>query len=90
MMKVSVHHWRYEDGLLSPNAHHELPGARLDPLPAGWYCWAYTDNNAEFTDWMQLHCPGAECLHRFNSGDPMFTVFISSKEEAMKFRLAWQ
>ncbi len=87
-MKVSVHHWRFENG------HEYVPTVPsiIDEyvMPHGWYCWAYTDNNEEFTDWMQLHCPSAECTHRFNSGDPMFTVYISSKEEAMKFRLAWQ
>jgi hypothetical protein len=86
-MNVSVHHWRYEDGTTISN-----PGSRfqLDPIPRGWYCWAYTDNNKEFEEWMSRLCPTADICCRFNSGDPMYTVYISNDAEATIFNLSWQ
>lgn len=86
MLKVSVHHWRFEDGLTIPN-----PGSRweLPPVPRGWYCWAYTNNDEEFEKWMARTCPTADICHRFNGGNPMYTTFISNNNEALLFQLAW-
>ena len=88
-LKVSIHHWRYEDGL--PIDYGDVPPPLFgpDPVPAGWYCWCYPSNYNKFEEWMELHCPTADVTFRFNSGDPMYTVCIFSKEESMLFCLAW-
>ncbi len=85
-MKVSVHHWRYEDGITPVN-----PGNQFGEMvpPRGWYCWAYPDNNHEFEQWMADNCPTADCTHRFNSGDPMYTVYISDESECFIFKITW-
>ena len=86
MRKTSVQHWRFEDGETCPN-----PGSQfaMDPPPRGWYCWVYAADDNEFREWMTRMCPGADCTHRFNSGDPMTTVYFSDDKEAMLFRLRW-
>jgi hypothetical protein len=84
-----IHHWRFEDGKTPPNAGHPIKELILDPSPRGWYCWMYTKDDEGFRDWMAQCCPTAEVIHRFNSGDPMWTVYISDENEAMLFRLKW-
>ena len=83
-MKISVHHWRFEDGVTPINPGN-LFGETI--LPRGWYCWVYPEDDHEFEDWMNVHCPTAECYHRFNSGDPMYTVNIFDDRECMLFTL---
>jgi len=85
----SIHHWRFEDGKTSPNAGHPIKELIHDPPPRGWYCWMYPGNDEEFRTWMAQCCPTAEVIHRFNSGDPMWTVYISDENEAMLFKLKW-
>lgn len=85
-LKVSVHHWRFEDGKTCPNPGSAYP---LEPPPRGWYCWAYPSNDREFEQWMDQFCPTAEYQHRFNSGDPMYTVQLWNDKEAMLFDLKW-
>jgi len=84
--KTIVHHWRYEDGETCPNPGSWFPST---PPPRGWYCWAYPDDNNEFSDWMEKNCPTTDIALRFNSGDPMFTVYISDDKEAILFQLKW-
>jgi hypothetical protein len=86
MRKMVIHHWRFEDGLTIPNPDSKWP---LDPPPRGWYCWVYTDDNDVFQEWMNRMCPTADCTRRFNSGDPMTTVYISKDSEATAFQLRW-
>ena len=86
MRKTLVHHWRFEDGKTCPNPGHPIP---LDPLPRGWYCWVYPEEDRVFEDWMSKNCPTTDCTHRFNSGDPMYTVYIKDDTEAMLFNLKW-
>ena len=86
MRKTVVHHWRFEDGKTSPNSGHRY---ELDPPPRGWYCWVYAADSMEFTEWMIRMCPTADCTHRFNSGDPMTTVYIKDDAEATLFQLKW-
>ena len=85
-MTVSIHYWRFEDGKTSPN-----PGSKwaMIPPPKGWYCWAYTSDDFNFEEWMDRCCPTADVTYRFNSGDPMYTVYITDEKEAMLFQLAW-
>jgi uncharacterized protein YndB with AHSA1/START domain len=84
--KTTIHHWRFEDGGTSPN-----PGGiiEIDPPPRGWYCWVYPKDNEEFEAWMKKNCPTADCTRRFNSGDPMTTVYIREDREATLFQLKW-
>lgn len=89
-MAVKVNHWRHETGepefvgesIVYPTGYRESP-------PRGWYCWAYPDNDYEFEQWMKINCPKSSWQHRFNSGDPMYTVQISDAEEATSFKLQW-
>jgi hypothetical protein len=83
---TSVQHWEFHNGVDPIN-----PGS-LWPMvpPRGWTCWVYPDNDREFEVWMQEHCPTAECIHRFNSGDPMYTVYIHDERECMLFKLKYQ
>jgi hypothetical protein len=84
--KTFVQHWRFEDGKTCSNPDSRWPA---DPLPRGWYCWVYAADSMEFKEWMIRMCPTADCTHRFNSGDPMTTVYISDDKEAMLFQLRW-
>jgi hypothetical protein len=87
--KTSVHHWRYEDGLTCPNPGMPKGMGRLDPPPRGWYCWIYPEDDDEFRSWMKDCCPQADITYRFNSGDPMWTVYITDEQEALMFKLKW-
>jgi hypothetical protein len=85
--KTSVHHWRFEDGKtpLNLGSRWEMP-----PAPRGWYCWVYPENNDAFESRMAKNCPTADCTQRFNSGDPITTVYIKDDKEAMLFELKWR
>ena len=90
MTKATVHHWRFESG------EDEWVGESIvyrsgwrTGAPRGWYCWVYPQDDHQFTDWMIINCPTADVIHRFNSGDPMFTVHITDDQEATLFILRW-
>ena len=84
-MKTVVNHWRFENGIDPVN-----PGSLWPSIaPRGWYCWVYAASDKEFCDWMSKMCPSADVTHRFNSGDPMHTVYIKDDAEAMLFQLRW-
>ena len=83
---VSIQHWRFEDGKTCPNLGSQWES---EPSPRGWYCWVYTDDYGEFIDWMEKNCPTTDCTHRFNSGNPMTTVYIKEDHEAVLFQLKW-
>jgi hypothetical protein len=85
MHKTVVNYWRFEDGNTCPNPGSMFPS---DPPPRGWYCWVYADDD-EFREWMTKMCPTADITHRFNSGDPMWTVYIKEDTEATLFQLKW-
>ena len=84
--KTTVTLWRFEDGKTCPNPDSQWS---MDPPPRGWYCWVYPEDDFEFEEWMSRMCPTADCTRRFNSGDPMTTVFISDDNEATLFQLKW-
>lgn len=84
-MKTSVHHWQFHNGVDPINPGSQWPSI----LPRGWTCWVYPADDREFEDWMKKNCPTADCTHRFNSGNPMYTVNISDDKEAMIFQLRW-
>ena len=88
-IRASVRHWRFEDGNTCPNPGLAQGRGRLDPPPRGWYCWVYTKDDTAFEDWMGRMCPTADITHRFNSGNPMWTVYISDPTEATIFRLMY-
>jgi hypothetical protein len=86
MRTTSVNHWQFYDGVTPIN-----PGNIFGEIvpPRGWTCWVYPENDQAFEDWMATNCPTAECTHRFNSGDPMYTVNITDDKEATMFQLKW-
>lgn len=83
---TTIHHWRFEDGKTVPNPDSRW---KMDPPPRGWYCWVYPQSDDDFVQWMEQHCPTADHTFRFNSGDPMHTVYIKDDTEAMLFTLKW-
>lgn len=98
--QVSVEHWRYEDGwsaipyiLQDKNVPADTrPTKEFDPADIGWRCWIYTHDyaNVDIDTWMKKNMTGEyECIHRFNSGNPMHTIFITSDEDATLFKLTW-
>lgn len=84
--KTSVHHWEFHDGITPINPGN--PFGEMIP-PRGWTCWVYPEDDREFEEWMAKNCPTTECTHRFNSGNPMYTVYIKEDKEATIFRLRW-
>jgi hypothetical protein len=85
-MKASVHHWRFETGDREDSVGDLW---KHDPMPRGWYCWVYPKDGCDFDGWMTKNCPSADVTFRFNSGDPMYTVYIKDDEEATLFGLKW-
>ena len=83
--KTSVHHWEFHNGIDPINPGSQWPHI----LPRGWTCWVYAADDDEFREWMTRMCPTADVCHRFNSGDPMTTVYIKDDKEAILFRLRW-
>jgi hypothetical protein len=86
MQGTKVHHWKFHDGVTPINPGNQF-GETV--LPRGWTCWVYPDDDNEFVEWMNRMCPTADVTHRFNSGDPMYTVNISKDSEATAFQLRW-
>lgn len=86
MQGTSIQHWQFHDGVTAIN-----PGNRFGEIvpPRSWTCWVYPDDDREFEEWMTRMCPTAEWTHRFNSGDPMYTVTITKDSEATAFQLKW-
>lgn len=92
-MKVSVHHWSYNDGVSPINPGN--PFGEIVP-PRGWSCWAYPYGDDatykefdKFEQWLRDNCPSAEYTRRFNSGDPMVSIYIKEPDDAMLFMLTW-
>lgn len=98
-MKPSIHHWRYEDGWQNIPAfliEKGQPSKEFHADIVGWHCWVYpySDDKTfkdfeQFERWLDENCPSAEYTRRFNSGDPMITVFIRDKNDAAMFCLTW-
>lgn len=90
---MKVHHWRYEDGWIEipPILRKDGgPDREFNSQRRGWFCWVYTDDEASFTKWMKKNMKGKyDCTFRFNSGDPMHTVWIQNDEDATLFKLTW-
>lgn len=89
MADMKIRHWRYEDG-----KDLSIGSFKTEPSAAGWYCWAYPNKNKEFETWMETTYGNDENRarwdHRFNSGDPMYTVYFRDESDAMLFRLRWE
>lgn len=90
--KTVICYWRYDDGWTETpefnTSKHIKKEFRKEVV--GWHCWVYPANNGEFVKWMKDNMKGQyDCTHRFNSGDPMFTVNIRSDEDATIFKLKW-
>ena len=86
MRQTVVHHWSFHDGVTPINPGNQF-GETV--LPRGWTCWVYPTDNYKFEEWMKRMCPTADVTHRFNSGDPMYTVSITKDSEATAFQLMW-
>lgn len=94
--KTSVHHWHYEDGwrdtpqVIKNSSHWNGQEREFRKEILGWHCWVYPHDDREFEEWMDQNMKGKyDYTHRFNSGDPMYTVNIHSDEDATLFKLRW-
>jgi len=87
--KTIVTNWRYSDGY----HRYYLLGKMIEEFSeaaVGWECWVYPEDNLDLNKWMEENMIGDfECDFRFNSGDPMYTVFIKSDQDATAFKLKW-
>ena len=91
-LKVKVHYWQFQNGEPEPvpeSLKKLYPTGYREGPPKGWFCWAYPNDDRAFEEWMNRCCPTADFTHRFNGGDPMYTVLITNDKEAMLFQLAW-
>lgn len=94
-LAVSVHHWKYDNGW------HNIPEILRDKTGTdaqiefreelvGWHCWAYPNDDVLFEEWIEKNLSGdVDMTHRFNSGDPMWTVTIRDDADASLFKLMW-
>ena len=95
-MKPFVNHWRYDDGWQEiPLALRDKNGVMTNDRVfnediVGWHCWVYPSNDMDIEKWMEENMIGEyDCTFRFNSGNPMYTVFITNNEDATLFKLTW-
>jgi len=61
-------------------------------LKKGYTCWFYEEepNGESIKNWMKENMQGKyECTLRFNSGDPMHTIYIEDDRDASMFVLKW-
>ena len=90
---MRVQHWRFDYGWsYIPEILRKIPGKDrdFDECLVGWHCWAYEGDDENISKWMKENMNGEyECDFRFNSGDPMHTIFIKDDEDATLFKLRW-
>jgi hypothetical protein len=87
--KNLIQHWRFEDGMIRSVNYGRGSSIMQEPIPRGYYCWMFTDDQGEFMEWMEQNCPSAECTPRFNSGNPMVQVYIKEDKDATLFQLKY-
>lgn len=79
MLNVSVDNWECRKGSDDPR----LLGKTF------WVCRAFANDYDMFAEWMDIHCPTAAWVYRYNSGNPAFSINISDEDEATIFKLTW-
>jgi len=87
--KTIVSYWKHNDGWHV----YYMRGKEIKEFhesAIGWSCWVYPEDNLDLEKWMKENMTGDfDCTFRFNSGDPMYTVFIKSDQDATAFKLRW-
>lgn len=87
--KTIVANWDHCDG----HTKMYMKGQFVDEFhesAVGWSCWVYPADDLDLDKWMEENMTGDfDCTFRFNSGDPMYTVFIKSDQDATAFKLRW-
>ena len=71
--QTTILYWKYQSG--------------ADFL--GYSCCVKTYEHDVFQKWMEKNCPKTEVIYKFNSGDPIYTVYIPDEVEALLFKLKW-
>lgn len=95
MVKFPIAYWRHEIGGMEQVGKSTIyPTGEREGPTAGWYCWAYAthvkDETFNLEKWMKKNMTGKyDCTMRFNSGDPMYTVWIKEEKDAMFFQLSF-
>jgi len=94
--KTAIFNWRKEDGwsdvpLVLRRLSPERGEREFNEDMVGWFCTVYAEDDDHFEAWMLEHMKGEyDITRRFNSGNPMSTVWIKEDEDAMFFRLVWR
>jgi len=88
---VYISYWKYSDGWQEDYDIEIKSHVRsFEPTRIGWTCWAYPDDPYGFERWMHDNMTGPyNCTRRFNSGNPMNTVWIATDQDATLFKLTW-
>lgn len=85
--------WRFEDGWKDVPSILREPGRsprEYHESIRGWYCRAFNNKGEDIDRWMKDNMKGEYgCTFRFNSGHPMYTVWIREDEDAAFFKLTW-
>jgi len=86
-----VIYWQYNDGWHEEYNPMSRTHTRIfDSTHIGWSCWAYHNDHHEFEKWMKENMTGPySCTRRFNGGDGVTTLWMSSNEDATLFKLRW-
>jgi len=86
-MKITITKSKW-NGAAYSIADPYIPSWDIDANQATWKdveAWCQQSFGPQGDPWN----PTADITHRFNSGDPMYTVRIPSDKEAILFQLAW-
>lgn len=87
--RTIVQNWNYMDGWRDTIPCIGAPRF-FDKNLKGWHCHVYPGDYIEFRQWMIDNMKGEyDADFRFNSGDPMYTVFMADDEDASLFKLKW-
>lgn len=94
-MVIVVKNWRYEDG------YRDIPGELYNSSGTltirkffdrdlhGWHCRVFGADK-DFEKWMYKNMKGKyDCTFRFNSGNPMHSIWIKEDQDATLFKLTW-
>jgi len=75
---IFVDHWRYMDRISDD-----------EYFQPGWRCWVYDRLcKIDIEGWMEVNMQGEyDCELKFNSGNPIYLIYIKEEKDAAYFAL---